>query len=51
VFLFIWWWLLLIGIATLFSLVYWLTTPKQSVPFIRQYLRVYHLVKQDDQNG
>nr|CAD2173141.1 unnamed protein product [Meloidogyne enterolobii]CAD2185803.1 unnamed protein product [Meloidogyne enterolobii] len=50
VFLFIWWWLLLIGIATLFSLVYWLTTPKQSVPFIRQYLRVYHLVKQDDQN-
>uniref|UniRef100_A0A914MQW7 Innexin n=1 Tax=Meloidogyne incognita TaxID=6306 RepID=A0A914MQW7_MELIC len=50
VFLFVWWWLLLIGIATLFSLVYWLTTPKQSVPFIRQYLRVYHLVKQDDQN-
>ncbi|KAL7073571.1 hypothetical protein ACQ4LE_007084 [Meloidogyne hapla] len=50
VFLFIWWWLLLIGIATLFSLVYWLTTPRQNVPFIRQYLRVYHLVKQDDQN-
>ena len=51
VYLFIWWWLLLVGIATLFSLVYWLTTPRQSVPFVRQYLRVHYKIQEDDPEG
>ena len=50
VFLFIWFWLLLVGVATFFSLIYWLTTPRQSVPFVRQYLKVYHVVNNEDPN-
>ncbi|KAL3082944.1 hypothetical protein niasHS_010746 [Heterodera schachtii] len=50
VYLFVWWWLLLVGIATLLNFFYWLTTPRKNVPFIRQYLQVYHLLKKDDPN-
>uniref|UniRef100_A0A914HI00 Innexin n=1 Tax=Globodera rostochiensis TaxID=31243 RepID=A0A914HI00_GLORO len=30
VYLFVWWWLLLVGVATFLSFTYWLTTPRQN---------------------
>jgi len=53
IYLFVWWWLLLLGVFTLFNLVYWLTmvlSKPQQESFISQYLRVYRLVKEQDIN-
>jgi len=54
-FQFLWWWMLIVAVATLFNLVYWLTmslSVGQQEAFVTQYLRVYHLLKDyDDIHG
>lgn len=52
VYLFVWWWLLIVLFATMFSLIYWITmsfSKNQSDHFIVQYLRVYGLVPNESQ--
>ncbi|KAI1730851.1 innexin domain-containing protein [Ditylenchus destructor] len=53
IYLFIWWWFLVVAIATLANLFYWLSmsmSDAQQTSFVTQYLRVYHLLKSDDLN-
>jgi len=51
VYLFVWWWLLLVAVATAWSLLYWITASsgeRRAVAFIRQYLHVYRLLNFND---
>uniref|UniRef100_A0A915DGQ5 Innexin n=1 Tax=Ditylenchus dipsaci TaxID=166011 RepID=A0A915DGQ5_9BILA len=53
IYLFVWWWFLVVAIATLANLIYWLSlslSSSQQESFITQYLRVYHLLSKDDIN-
>uniref|UniRef100_A0A914EMS8 Innexin n=1 Tax=Acrobeloides nanus TaxID=290746 RepID=A0A914EMS8_9BILA len=50
VYLFIWWWLLIVAVATLGSLIYWIVmsfSNAQHESFVSQYLRVYNLLSDD----
>lgn len=52
IYLFIWWMFLVVAIATFANLIYWLSfsfSKKQQESFITQYLRVYQLLKMDQQ--
>jgi hypothetical protein len=52
VYLFVWWWILIVLIATIASLIYWIImsfSKDQHHTFITQYLRVYGLVPSESQ--
>lgn len=51
VYIFVWWWLIIVGVATFFSLFYWMLatmSTRRDMTFIRQYLKVYQLINTSD---